>query len=515
MILGGVLSNWMALVVAATTSVVLTPILVHSLGAFYYGIWVLASALTDYYGMLDAGIRTTVQRFVGRSRGTEDDHALRQIFSTGLSLTLCVCAVIWVLSVAMGVMLPRFFHLDPGDAELLRDLLVLLGITVGVTLVARFLGAYLCGMQRFDLYNAAAIVVTIVRAVAIVAVLHAGYGLRGIAIVTCGLAALSVVAHWWLIRRVDASVTLDWRHATFARVRELLGFSVHIFANTVADQLRSYTDTVVIAKVLSVSLITPFSVAARIMDQYCAVVVGMVSPYLPAMSALVGQGRTRELGAVLLTTTRLCSSLSLFLASMLFVNGDELIRWWLGPALAGDVVAPLRILVVAYFVAVIQTPTWILLVAMARHRPLATWSLIEGVANVVLSIVWGARYGIVGVALGTAVPLILVRALVYPWYLGKATGIAPAGFYLRALRRPLVAGAGSIALWMVLRALGPGESLVAFAGSLLAQGAVFGLLAYGLVLNTEERSYVNGVVTGVLVRVGVRTVALARTEPRS
>jgi hypothetical protein len=43
---------------------------------------------------------------------------------------------------------------------------------------------------------------------------------------------------------------------------------------------------------------------------------------------------------------------------------------------------------------------------------------------------------------------------------------------------------------------------------------VFALLAYGLVLNAEERSYVGSVVTGVLARLGVRTVALARTEPR-
>jgi len=513
MILGGVLSNWMALLVAAATSVVLTPILVHSLGAFYYGVWVLASSLTDYYGMLDVGIRTTVQRFIGRSRGVDDRDALKEIFSTGLALTLAVCGVIWTVSGAMSLVLPRFFRLDLADADLLRDLLLVLGFAVGVTLVARFLGACLCGMQRFDLYNAVAIVVTIGRAAAIVIALRSGYGLRGLAIVTGVAAFVSVVLHVWLIRRVNG-VSLEWARATFRRMRELLAFSVHIFMNTVADQLRSYSDSVVIAKVLSVSLITPFSVAARIMDQYCAVVVGMVSPYLPVMSALVGQGRTRELGAVLLTTTRLCAALSLFLAAMLFVNGDELIRWWLGPAMVSDVVTPLRILVTAYFVAVIQTPTWVLLVAMARHRRLAAWSLVEGVANVALSVIWGARYGIVGVALGTAVPLIVVRTLVYPWYLARATGIAPPGFYLRALGRPVIVGLASIALWSLLRAVGPSETVIAFVGGLLAQAAVFGALAYVFVLNADERAYVTGAMTGVLARLGVRTARLAPTEPR-
>ena len=59
-----VLSNWVALVVTAVISFVLTPILVHGLGHFYYGLWILVGSLVDYFGLLDVGIRTTLQRFV-------------------------------------------------------------------------------------------------------------------------------------------------------------------------------------------------------------------------------------------------------------------------------------------------------------------------------------------------------------------------------------------------------------------------------------------------------------------
>jgi hypothetical protein len=62
-----------------------------------------------------------------------------------------------------------------------------------------------------------------------------------------------VLVHWWLIRHVDPTMILDRPRATPVRMRKLLVFSVHILMTTVGDYLRSYTHSVVIAKVLAVT----------------------------------------------------------------------------------------------------------------------------------------------------------------------------------------------------------------------------------------------------------------------
>ncbi len=45
--LRSIFSNWLGLVVMGVTSVILTPILIHGLGDFYYGMWVLFASTLD------------------------------------------------------------------------------------------------------------------------------------------------------------------------------------------------------------------------------------------------------------------------------------------------------------------------------------------------------------------------------------------------------------------------------------------------------------------------------------
>jgi len=43
-----VFSNWLGLLITGAISVVLTPILIHGLGDFNYGMWILAGSVLEY-----------------------------------------------------------------------------------------------------------------------------------------------------------------------------------------------------------------------------------------------------------------------------------------------------------------------------------------------------------------------------------------------------------------------------------------------------------------------------------
>ena len=52
------------------------------------------------------------------------------------------------------------------------------------------------------------------------------------------------------------------------RVRELGAYSFYLILNTAGDYLRFYADSIVIARVISISLVTPFAVAGRLMEYF-------------------------------------------------------------------------------------------------------------------------------------------------------------------------------------------------------------------------------------------------------
>jgi len=486
-ILKGVLSGWLAMCVAAVVSIALTPILIRELGALYYGMWVLVASLVDYYGLLDVGLQATLQRFVARLNGVDDRRALDEVLATALAAGTSVALVAAAVSVALAGAAADFFARSPAERQVLSGLVMFLGGSVAVGLPTRILGAYLCGLQRFDLYNFAAMVLIVARGGLFVSLLHSGKGVLAISLGNLVLAAASLAVHWILVRYADPEVRLGWGRVRGARARELFEFGSYVFVARLGDQLRFHADSLVIGRILGIASVTPFSIAARLMDYFKSVVYSVMGPLTPAMSELEGQGRGGDLRSLFLNSTRATALLSLFIASMLLLNGRAVLRVWVGEEFM--VVYPLVvILTVPYLVALAQCPSVSMFYAAARHRALAWWTVGEGVANLVLSVYWGRLYGLWGVALGTAVPMLLVKTLVQPRYALAITSIAARDYLREGLARPL-------AVWVIFAALVSGVPELTEPGfgellfRVLWEALVFALLVYALGMKPSERAW--------------------------
>ena len=485
-IVRSVFSNWVGMAVTGVASFILTPILIHGLGDFQYGMWVLVMSITDSYGLLDTGMRVTMQRYVARLKGIEEREALNETFMTALAIMMAVSFGVCVLSIVLALFAPTFFHVAGTSRFLFTRLILIVGLTMAIILPTRALGTYLSGLQRFDLYNLGAIATNILRAVFLVVIIRVGYGVLGVALVGLGTAVFSLLLHWVLVRWTDRDVSFSMRNVSWRRVRELAGFSFYVYLSTTGDHLRFYTDSLVIGRVLNVALVTPFSAAGRLLDYFRAAVVGLTSPFMPRMSELDGQTKQDELRATFFEATKAATILSLFIGSIAFLDGKMLFQLWLGERFT-SAYGLLMVLCAGYLVAMSQWPSVQLILAMGRHRPLGLWTLGEGVANVILSIFWARKYGLIGVALGTAVPMLVTGLLVQPWYVFRLTGISARDYFQRCMLRPILAAV----LFLIL--LVPGlfrfkpAGLGSFAGLLIFQTVLFTVLMYFVGLHNQDR----------------------------
>src|ERR1700746_3827947 len=177
-----ILSNWVGLLAIGLMSFLITPFMIHRLGDFQFGIYALAFSTVGYFDLLAQGIRSTLQRFVGRLSDARDREALNSVFSTALAVTLVVGTFIIVVFFGLSRILPSFFKLDPAQRHLFAKLVILLGINLGSSVPAALLGSYLCGLHRFDLYNLLGIVRQAVRTILILVVLLRGQGALAVAV---------------------------------------------------------------------------------------------------------------------------------------------------------------------------------------------------------------------------------------------------------------------------------------------------------------------------------------------
>jgi len=468
--------------------VILTPVLVHGLGNMYYGMWAIVGSLIDYSGLLDMGMRATVFRYVAYFRGANQRVALNQTFTTGLVISLFTMGVCMLIFVGLAFVLPPFFKFTGPNQKTFAWVVALMGAALAAALPGQFLSAYLRGLERFDFYNLGIIVHGILRGALLFVLLKLGYGIIAIVAGVLIMAYFFLVLHWFLVKWADPDLRVSLEDFDWKRTREMLNFGFYSFVFNSGETLRYSTDSFVIGRMLTVALVTPFSVATRLTEYFKTVIGGVSGPLMVRLSELSGRNQDEELQEEFLRSTRFSMLLSLFIGGLLIFNGKALIQLWVGP---GYLISYpiLFVLTVAYIVTWGQVACPLLIFARARqHKALSWWALAEGIANLVLSVLWVQKYGLLGVAMGTAVPLVFSKLFVQPWYVLRDLGMSwwryIEGGMARATLVSAIFFAGS---WFITQDIPAPVNFVSLAVACVWQSVFFAVLAYLLGLAPTDR----------------------------
>jgi hypothetical protein len=151
--------------------------------------------------------------------------------------------------------------------------------------------------------------------------------------------------------------------------------------------------------------------------------------------------------------------------------GGPLIVRWMGPGFEAGVV-PLYVLAMAGIVLVGQGPLGNILLGTGRHRLVAFVSLGEAVANLALSVMLVRRFGMLGVAIGTAVPIALANLFILLPAACRQVHVPLTTFLRLILAAPVTGAVPAIVACVMLRVWYPPASLPA----ILGEGAIAGLV---------------------------------------
>jgi O-antigen/teichoic acid export membrane protein len=139
------------LVVTRLSAVLAVPLVLHSLGAALYGVWVMGGALIMIQGLFDLGIGAALVRFVavGASKGSRSSVlvVLRRAaaFYGGLSVTISV--PLWVFADQIASLFPSVHAPATGEAA---SLLRYVAVSFALTNMALVLASLLQGVNRVD-----------------------------------------------------------------------------------------------------------------------------------------------------------------------------------------------------------------------------------------------------------------------------------------------------------------------------------------------------------------------------
>ena len=397
-------TRYLAIATEMLVGLVVLPFNVMHLGKDAYGLWMLTASVTAYFSVLDLGYGGALVKFVAQYRARRDVRALNEILSTTFYLFAAFGVVTYLAAIVVAVYLDRFFHLTPDQVHLGRVVLLVTSVNVAIGTAASVFGGVINGFQRYDLNNIVGAISSVVTAVVNVAVLALGYGLVELVVATTAVRVLT----YWVYRanayRVFPALRLRTEFFSRPQLREVTMFSFYMALIDWSKKLNYAVDALVIGAFLNTGAVAVWSVGQRLAEAVQRLTNQLNEVLFPTVVDNDAAHRNHRLQAIFIQGTLLSLATVIPMSGALMLMGAPLVLAWVGPDFLGSVIV-LQLLAFTVIIRVGTATCATVLKGAGQHRLVAFTYILTGIVNLSLSIAIVKPLQLVGVAIGTLVPV--------------------------------------------------------------------------------------------------------------
>jgi O-antigen/teichoic acid export membrane protein len=468
-------TQWLRFGVNIVVGILLAPFVLHRLGDEAFGLYVLVFSVTGYYGLLNFGIGVSLVRYVARFIARNEMEDLNRFVNTAF-FTYCFLGVAVLGSAVVGaIYVDSVFRITQDFHRTAQILFLMVGAAVAVGFPLGIFGGILSGLQRFSTLNLLGIGCTLTRAALVVLVLTHGLGLIGVCAVTVGIRAILPLIYSVIVfKALPLRISLSYFDK--ASFKLMLNYSLPAFVVSVGTSFFFQADETITAMFVSAAAVTYFAIGARLTRYGTGFTDALADLFNPLASQYDATNNLDGLQKMLVQGTRACALTAFPFLVLLAVLGKPIITVWMGARYVSSYPV-LLILLVPFVLSRAEDATRRILYGMARHSFIAYVRSAEGIVNVILSVILAPRFGIIGVALGTAIPMAATGLFFYPVHLCRLLKVSLTHYVYQGFVAALVFCLPLTAVLILLKRAFP----VPGYGSLAIQ-AGGGALVYGSLL---------------------------------
>ncbi|MDP6954946.1 MAG: oligosaccharide flippase family protein [Planctomycetota bacterium] len=405
-------SNWTLSALQILIFMVLSPFVVNTLGTEANGIWVVLVSLTNYLGLLILGVPMASVRHIAEHVANADTGRMNRVISTCLGMYLAMglgalivgSGLLWLFEHSY-LASASWSHLDAATRAEAPLAFAIIVAQICCGFAFRLPYGIFDAHQDFVTKNLVIAGGLVLRLVLILWWLSVQASLVYLASAIFTVMTVEFLAALCVLRRRHPAVRFALAGFDRKLLRPILSFSIFAMVLNVGAKLAFQSDALVIGWFLTPADATFFDIGNKIFDPLTTLVLGIGMVVMPLATTLRVKQREGELGEIFLKWSKVAWSMILPVALFLLVLGPEFLRGWFGDAydpLSGKV---LQVLMGSFllFLPVRGVALPILMGIDQPARP-ALALLAMGALNLVLSLALVRPLGLVGVALGTAIP---------------------------------------------------------------------------------------------------------------
>ncbi len=384
----------------------LTPYIVSHLGVERYGIWALLTSLVGYIGFLDLGVGGSYVRYIAEYYTQKDYAKVNQVINTGFLFCLGLAFVLIPLALFVAKPLLIFLKLDPSTYPEIV-FVFFWGVVIFSLSNATFVfGSVQAGLQRMELTNIVAMILTIPYTLGVILFLESGYGLKGLMILIGIMWMIQTIVNFCIAKKILPQFSFNPLLFKGKMFSELLRFGVKLQVSRLSQLVSFQVDKLLITYFLSVGIVTYYDLGSKITSAIRRLPLLLVSALVPASAEIFTKGDKEGLSKLYFRGSKYLFAVTTPLFLFIVLCSEMLVNVWVGPGF--DLASPvIRILSVGYFFNLIMGVASSVALGMGKPEFEMKYGIVMSVLNFSLSLILIVKFGFYGVLVGTAFSLTL------------------------------------------------------------------------------------------------------------
>jgi len=429
-------SNVLVMVVKVTLTFIMTPLFVRNLGNYDYGLWEMVGAILGYMGMLDLGIKPAISVYAARFRAKDDPDSLQTVYTSTFIFMVGIGVLVALILAGWGLLFSG--KMAPEGEQSIKYLLLML-ILAGQMLIV-FPGyvaeSFLEGFQKYYVKNNITIINSLIGAVVFISFVTPDNALLLLAGINgIGLGIKYILFFILLARPNHGAVILKASRFNPTLLAEMLRFSLKSFIQGLSTRMESFTDTIVIGSFLGPASVPFYSIPQNLVRNIQMLGWTLSHAFMPLFSDLAARSRVDEIKSIYLVASKLVVGVVAAMGVGAIILATPFLALWIGPEYTKKSDVIVTVLVIVTLLPLLNPFSSRYLTAINKHGIFARLMPVSAVVNLMLSIYMVQYFGIIGVAIASLIPALILQPVLLVYTCRQLQ--LPVNVYLKTSLVPL------------------------------------------------------------------------------
>ena len=402
-------SNYIFLILKILLSLFLIRIIFLGINNEEYGFWALLWSIFGYSVLLDFGFGTAVQKATSEALEKNEWENYNKLISTIFFSYVLLSLGIFIFTLIMAFNLEKIFVFTSSESlEYYKTIFMIFGFGTTLIFPFGFFKEILRGLREIPLRNNIDMIFLILNFIIIYISVTVYSSLLVMAIGAILVQFFTNIFMAIYVYKKIPSLIISPNLFQKNKVKEVMSFSFFAYIVMFSNLIIFKTDQIVISVFSSFALVGFYQIVSRISELFRQFSTQIHDIIGPISAALFSSSNKDKLSKVLLQSNQIVAFISTMLMVPSFLFIEELLYFWLNIN-DRDVILTAKILLVSMYILVALRSSSVQVLLMCnKHKQLTVVAIIEAVMNLFLSIYLIQYYSIIGVAIGTLIPNVIL-----------------------------------------------------------------------------------------------------------